>query len=110
MSFWQKDKDNTSIRTYRTTEDEYRGVSLPSGSPYPQYLGISGSHDPLPMRDSYPYRYKDNRYNEDIMDEDFINLVWEKMYKKKVVEFCKWCGAANAFDNPTCVQCGGPPG
>lgn len=34
----------------------------------------------------------------------------DKIYSRKVIIPCKYCRAANAYDNPTCVQCGGPLG
>lgn len=30
--------------------------------------------------------------------------------ERKPIVTCKYCAAMNAFDNPRCVQCGGPMG
>lgn len=86
------------------------GISLPSGTmyygePLDNYQGITGT----PYLDKEP-QITYTQPNPNVIDDGLIERIWEKMYHKKVILTCKWCGAANAFDNPTCVQCGGPPG
>lgn len=45
-----------------------------------------------------------------LLSDKMIDKIFEKLYTKKVIITCRWCGSANAFDNTNCVYCGGPPG
>jgi len=46
----------------------------------------------------------------DIVTDDLVDRLWEKMTGRPVIVPCPYCYSHNAVANPTCVQCGGPLG
>ena len=65
---------------------------------------------------SMPFEYHQAKFQKETMkrvensiSDDLVDRLWEKMYHKKVIEICGYCGSGNAFDNSTCCRCGSPP-
>lgn len=70
-------------------------------------IATNESGNPFPLSVKGTIRASDLELdNYDALTE----RLWKKMYETPVIEYCKWCGAANVITNPCCVQCGGPPG
>ena len=42
--------------------------------------------------------------------DSLADKLWEKLQNRPVIIPCPYCRSHNAFDNPVCVQCGGPLG